>query len=54
MSGLTLFAVEGTRDYGERVARHLELILGTMRNASSRMASTRSDHSSKCGGRTSM
>ena len=29
MSGLTLFAVEGTRDYGERVARHLELILGT-------------------------
>ena len=28
MSGLTLFAVEGTRDYGERVAQHLELILG--------------------------
>ena len=29
MSGLTLFAVEGTQDYGERVAQHLELILGT-------------------------
>jgi ribose-phosphate pyrophosphokinase len=29
MSGLTLFAVEGTRDYGERVAQHLELSLGT-------------------------
>ena len=28
MSGLTLFAVGGTRDYGERVAQHLELILG--------------------------
>jgi len=27
MSGLTLFAVGGTRDYGERVAQHLELIL---------------------------
>ena len=26
--GLTLFAVEGTREYGERVAQHLELILG--------------------------
>jgi ribose-phosphate pyrophosphokinase len=28
MSGLTLFAVGGTREYGERVAQHLELILG--------------------------
>jgi ribose-phosphate pyrophosphokinase len=26
--GLTLFAVEGTRDYGERVAQHLDMILG--------------------------
>ena len=28
MSELTLFAVGGTREYGERVAQHLELILG--------------------------
>ena len=27
--GLSLFAVEGTRDFGERVAQHLDLILGT-------------------------
>jgi ribose-phosphate pyrophosphokinase len=27
--GLSLFAVGATRDYGERVAQHLELILGT-------------------------
>jgi ribose-phosphate pyrophosphokinase len=26
--GLTLFAVDGTRDYGERVAKHLDLVLG--------------------------
>jgi len=27
MIGLTLFAVRGTQDYGERIAQHLELIL---------------------------
>jgi ribose-phosphate pyrophosphokinase len=27
--GLSLFAVEGTREYGERVARHLDLVLGS-------------------------
>jgi ribose-phosphate pyrophosphokinase len=26
--GPSLFAVEGTRDYGERVAGHLDLVLG--------------------------
>jgi len=26
--GLSLFAVEGTREYGERIARHLDLTLG--------------------------
>jgi hypothetical protein len=50
--GLCLFAVEGTRDYGERVAHHLELILGAHEERGLRTASTRFGRSPRFVGRT--
>ena len=50
--GLSLFAIEGSRDYGERVARHLDLVLCAHEERGFEDGEPRFGRLPKCAGRT--